>query len=224
MSINELKTLNSNLNIMEITAKEFMQYGNLLDGYDFTSLLKYAEKNFSIPTDGNKYVASVKEIEVLPVFKTIRDEIYGEMPIEGGYCAGSNSILAGLEYHQGSETIIAVTDCILLLGKRQDICNNAYEVKKAEAFFLPKGTAVELYPTTLHYTPCKVCDTGFMTIVILLEGTNEALKNGNNKAGERRALLKKNKWLLVHPSQTVKIENGAYPGLLGELIEIKING
>lgn len=33
--------------------------------------------------------------------------------------------------------------------------------------------------------------------------------------------MKKNKWLITHASMSEKIAEGNYPGLLGEVIEIK---
>lgn len=86
-------------------------------------------------------------------------------------------------------------------------------------FFQSKGSAVELYSTTLHYTPCKVSEEGFMTLVILPEGTNAPLENTSNK---NILLTKKNKFFMTHPSQKAKVESGNHPGLIGELIKIKL--
>ena len=84
-----------------------------------------------------------------------------------GVVTGKNKVLNGLEYHQCSETIIAVTDYILALGKRQDMVGNDYDIEKCELFYIPKGTVVELYATTLHYTPITVKNS-FKSICFLL--------------------------------------------------------
>lgn len=221
MTIDELKRLNNHIAIINLEDLRFNQYGKVLRGYDFTEILKYAEENISIPAKENCYVPSVKELEVFQVANIIRDEIYGDMPIEVGSCAGQNTALTGLEYHQGSEVVIAATDCILILGRLQDIKDNTYDGKKAEAFFQPKGTAVELYSTTLHYSPCRVSEEGFMTMVILPAGTNFPLES-TNYTRRNILLTKKNKFLMVHNTQKAKIESGVHPGLTGELIEIKL--
>ena len=106
------------------------------------------------------------------------------MPIEIGYCNGQNSTLNGLEYHIGSEINVAVTDLVLMLGKLQDVDNYQYKTEDVEIFFVKKGTALQLYETTLHFSPSKTDLKGFKCIVILPRGTNEPLKNG--KPGKRR--------------------------------------
>ena len=61
-------------------------------------------------------------------------------------------MLNALEYHRSSEANVAVTDIILLLGQQSDITEDfTYDTAQLEAFFIPAGTAVELYATTLHY-------------------------------------------------------------------------
>ena len=63
-------------------------------------------------------------------------------------------MLNALEYHRSSEANVAATDVILLLGQQSDITDDfKYDTAQLEAFFVPAGTAVELYATTLHYTP-----------------------------------------------------------------------
>lgn len=213
--------MNEHIAIMDITDIEFNPYGKLLTGYNLTQIIKYAKNHIQIPAEGNRYIPSVEELEAFPVAQVIRNEVYGELPIEVGYCAGQNTKLTGLEYHQGSEVVIAATDCIHIVGKLQDIKNDTYDSSNVKAFFQPKGTAVELYSTTLHYAPCRVSDEGYLTIVILPEGTNLPLENAGSSSGKNVLLTKKNKFLMVHSSQKAKIDSGVHPGLIGELIEIK---
>lgn len=222
MTIDEIRALNGNYKIFSVTDPEFRAYGKVVEGLNFSSMVDFAEKNLEIPKDGNKYVASVKELEAFPVMKEVEYDIYGEMPIEAGFCTGQNTALTGYERHQGSEVNVAVTDCILILGKQQDMDGQTFDGAKSEIFYVPKNTAVELYATTLHYSPCKVCNDGFMVIVILLEGTNSAFAADHKPAGTNKLLTKKNKFLIVHPSQTAKIQAGTLPGLKGDMIDIKV--
>ena len=67
------------------------------------------------------YVASVPELEALPVFDELVERTYGEMPVQIGYCNGKNKLLNALEYHRSSEIDVAVSDLVLMLGKRADI-------------------------------------------------------------------------------------------------------
>lgn len=84
---------------------------------------------------------------------------------------------------------------------------------------MEKGTAIEMYQTTLHLSPCRVSDIGFKDVVILPRGTNTPLNNGGADEaaiGEERLLLQKNKWVIAHHDREPLIKQGAYPGLLGE--------
>lgn len=217
MNLELIRNLNKDLKISSVEELEFNQYGKILNEFDFFDLIKYAEENIEIPKQGNLYSASVEEIENFQVIKKIKKCIYGTLEIEAGGCTGQNTELTGVEYHQGSEVTIAVTDCILIIGKLQDMEGNTYDSSKAEIFYLKKGQAIELYGTTIHYTPCKVNEDGFMTIVVLLRGTNSPIEKT-----ECKILTKKNKYFITHSSQTEKIKGGAYPGLLGDVIEIKL--
>lgn len=217
MSLETIKKLNKDLKIRAVEDLEFSQYGKVLSGFDFSELIKYAQENIEIPKKGNSYSASSEKIEQFEVINKIKDCVYGTLEIEAGECTGQNFGLTGVEYHQGSEVTIAVTDCILIIGKLQDMEENTYDSRKAEVFYLEKGQAIELYGTTLHYTPCKVNEDGFMTIVVLLRGTNSPIEK--TTCG---ILTKKNKYFITHLSQTEKVKSGAYPGLIGEIIEIKL--
>ncbi|MFL2138981.1 DUF4867 family protein [Desemzia sp. FAM 23991] len=218
MNFEEIKKKNSDKKIENSTSENFTKYGKILS-YDATEIIRFSEKNISIPEEGNIYVPSNKELESFDLVQKIGKDVFGNLAIEAGECAGQNTQLTGVEHHQGSEVTIAVTDVVLVLGLLQDMVGDKYDSTKTEIFFFKKGSVIELYGTTLHYSPCKVMATGFMTVVLLLEGTNKLLLNGfqtNNKQ-----LVKQNKFLIVHPSQVEKIDNGTIPGLMGDLIEIK---
>ncbi|MCL4482911.1 MAG: DUF4867 family protein [Bacteroidetes bacterium] len=222
MNLKELAGLNDRILIREVHDRSFAPYGKVITGYDFSDLTDYLEKETGVPDQGNIYKASVPELEQFPVKQSVADQFYGEMPIEIGYCNGRNSTLNGLEYHLGSEINIAVTDMVLMLGKLQNLKDNTYRSDEVEAFFVPKDTAIQLYETTLHFSPCKTDPGGFKCIVILPRGTNEPLKNDNAKHGEK-LLFARNKWLLAHPDRKPLIEKGAWPGIIGENLEIKIS-
>jgi hypothetical protein len=222
MDLTALIRLNSHLTLKEVDDPSFRTYGNIVTGYDFSGLLDYMERETLIPAEGNVYKASVPELEQVNVKERLEKGFYGEMPIQIGYCNGRNSTLNGLEYHLGSEIDIAVTDLVLLLGRLQDVTDGRYSSEKAVAFFVPKGTALQLYETTLHFSPCKTSPEGFGCIVILPRGTNEPLENDKVAYGDKY-LFARNKWLLAHPDRKPLIEKGAWPGIIGENIEIKIN-
>ncbi|MEA3322427.1 MAG: DUF4867 family protein [Bacillota bacterium] len=215
-----LRALNTNLSIFNIDDKEFLPFGRIVEEYDFTSYLNYMNET-DIPKEGNVYMASIPEMEQRAPSGLIKEYFYGGMDIQVGYCNGVNSTLNGLEYHKSSEINVAGTDMVLLLGQVQDIVGNSFKSKNVTGFFVPKGKAVELYATTLHFAPCKLQDEGFKAVVILPKGTNEPLNEDLvRKSKEDQLLFMKNKWLLAHPDREVLMDKGAHPGIDGENIEL----
>lgn len=221
--LNKLNQLN-NLEILSCSSKEFERYGKVIYGYDFNELVQYAEKNTNIPPSGNIYVGSVDEMEgIFPLFSSLKNNFYGGMDVQIGYCNGNNSFLNGLEYHKSSEINVAVTDMVLLLAKTTEIENDVLNSSLVKAFFIPRGTAVELYQTTMHFAPCKVTEHGFKCIVILPKETNTEISLNEKEilTNEDRYLFKRNKWLLVHGDKQDLITKGAFHGISGENLEIK---
>ncbi len=212
--------LNPHIQIHHVSDASFIPYGRIIEGYEFDQL-DVLMKDTPIPKNGNVYIASHKALENTPVFDLVSSNLFGGQPIQIGYCNGVNSFLNGLEYHKSSEVNIAMTNLVLLLGRVQEIVNNRYDIRNIEGFFIPKGTAIEVYGTTLHYGPCKVNNLGFKCVVILPKGTNAPLESNIHKVTKEDELLfMQNKWLLVHPDRVDSIRNGAIPGIRGENIEL----
>lgn len=205
------------MKIQKVTEESFRKYGKILEGYDFSELLKEMEHT-ECPEDAVIYVPSEEGLEALPAAKALEDRAYGGLPIQIGYCNGANHKLNAVEYHRSSEVDIAVNDLILLLGSQQDIeADFSYDTEKIEAFLLPAGVGVELYATTLHYAPCSVGEASFRCVIVLPKGTNEELRYECVEVGEHRLLTAKNKWLIAH--EEAKIE-GAFCGLKGENVAV----
>ncbi|MDY2628852.1 MAG: DUF4867 family protein [Lachnospiraceae bacterium] len=204
------------MNIQKVTDSSFRKYGKVLSDYSMPQLLKEMEHT-PLPKDVI-YVPSVEAMEMLPEAESFRNRAFGGLPIQIGYCNGDNRKLNAVEYHRSSEIDIAVTDLILLLGAQQDIeADFTYDTSLVEAFFVPAGTAVELYATTLHYAPCTAVPGGFRCVVILPAGTNTELDFPAGKAGEDRLITARNKWLIAHEEAGIE---GAFCGLRGENPEV----
>ncbi|HIX84253.1 MAG TPA: DUF4867 family protein [Candidatus Megamonas gallistercoris] len=199
-----------------VTDKEFKQYGRVLDidTADFVQAMLAKEPI----KEGVVYEPSDEVLEKLPLYKQMQDEVFGGMEVEFGFCSGYNNKLNAVEYHRSSEIDIAATDLVLMLGRQQDIdySNNTYETKNVELFFVPKGTAVELYATTLHYAPCRENNEEFRCGVVLPKGTNLPLKvKPVENKGENQLLFAANKWLIGH-AESGADKDGGFIGLVGE--------
>ena len=212
----------NDVTVYSVRDKEFESYGRVIEGYDFSEMTAYMKEHTSIPENGNIYVASDKQLESFALFETVQNEIYGQMPIQIGYCNGRNTTYNGFEYHKGSEINVAVSDFCLVLGHTWQIKNNRFYVGEEKVFFVPQGTVIEIFQTTLHLSPCTVKDEGFRDIVILPRGTNTPLmQKPEAPRGENALLLQKNKWVIAHPEREPLIKQGAFAGLVGENKEIK---
>lgn len=218
--LDQLKKLNDRP-VYAITDEHFRSYGKVITEYDFSPLISYMETYTEIPETGNVYFPSIEEMEKTAVYQELRDNLYGGMDIQIGYCNGVNSTMNGFEYHRGCEVNIAVTDQAFFLGHTWDLQDNAYEENKAEIFYAKRGQAMVMYETTLHLSPCKVHENGFKTVVILLRGTNTPLNQPvTTKEKEDNILLMKNKWIIAHKDREPLISRGAYPGLKGENVKL----
>lgn len=212
------------MKIYSVTDKEFKEYGRVVDNVDFSELVE-AMKSTPCPDDV-VYVAGDEKLEALKCAKAISDVVYGEMPIQIGYCNGHNSLLNALEYHRDSEINVAATDAILMLGLMREVESDfTYDTANVKAFLVPAGTAVEVYATTLHYAPCGVDGNGFQVSIILPKGTNLSLTtehaklNADGTAPSEDALITAvNKWLIGHAEGG--LDAGSFLGLKGKNLNI----
>ena len=209
------------LKIQKVTDEAFATYGRIVTGYDTKELLDVLVKTTPAPADAVVYVPSDAGLEATPAKKDFTLNSYGRMPIQIGYCNGTNTKLNCLEYHRDSEIDIAAEDCILLLARQQDCMGKMLDTSKVEAFFCPAGTGVELYATTLHYAPCSAKKGDhFRVVIILPKGTNLEKPAITVKNDDDARLFAANKWLIAHPEAS-EAGQGAVIGLTGENIDIK---
>lgn len=207
--------------VLSVFDPAFAPYGRVLEGCDFSRADEYMLKKTDIPESGNIYVPSVPELEESELKSDIENTLYGSMPVQIGFCNGRNTTYNGFEYHKCSEINYAVTPFMLVLGHVWDIRDNTYDIRSAQVFFVLAGTAIEMYQTTLHLSPCRVCDEGFKDIVILSRGTNTPLEYKKTNADpESVLLLQRNKWVIAHPEREPLIKQGAHPGVIGENKEL----
>ena len=205
------------MKILSITDPAFRKYGRVVRGIDFTGLVDKINEITPLP-EGVAYEPSIAELEALPVAEEIQNKLYGELPIQIGYCNGHNALLNALEYHRSSEINVAATDAVLMVGCQQDITDDfTYDTAKVEAFLVPAGTAVEVYATTLHYAPCNPDNKGFKVGIILPKGTNYPLQK-DHADYEDALITATNKWLIGHAQGGLLPD--AHIGLIGKNLNI----
>lgn len=205
------------MQVKSVTDSAFRKYGRVLK-LETPDLLERLAKT-PLPQDV-VYVASSPELEACAEFETIRDSVFGGMPIQIGYCNGNNHKLNAVEYHRDSEINIPLEGAIFILGSEQDIEDDfTYDTSKMEAFEAPAGAVLEFYGTTLHYAPCNAIEKGFQVVVVLPKGTNTDAPVLSGKLPEDKLMTAKNKWLIAHEESGLGAD-GAHVGLKGENLTV----
>lgn len=208
------------MKIESVFDASFRQYGKVVEGLHLDELLAALSKTEKT-TDGVIYVPGDDSLENTPAKKELEDNVYGGMPIQIGFCNGTNTKLNCVEYHRDSEINIPCEDMILLLGKQTDITPDYHlDTATIRAFLVPARTVVEVYATTLHYAPCEAKKgAGFRVAVVLPKGTNTDKPEIAALHAEDPLLRARNKWLIGHGDAS-EAGDGAFVGLDGVNIDI----
>jgi hypothetical protein len=218
--LKKIRDANKGIQIDEVSEKSFERYGKIHKDIDLESAVEYVRENVLLQKNKVTYVASCAALEENEKHTScLSQKVYGDMPVQIGLCYGYNSKLNGLEYHKGSEVIVAITDIILLVAHFRKLNFHdriTIDSSDVSAFYVEAGTTVELYAGTLHFAPVQVTEEGFKTMIVLPRGTNLKLSSDIGNTGENRLLAAVNKWLITHPELQV-----GYTGITGENIIIK---
>ena len=212
------------MKIKSVFTSSFAKYGKVLQGYDVKALLEKLDATTDKPANAVIYTPSDPALEAISGadFST---NAYGGMPIEIGYCNGNNTKLNCLEWHRGSEINIPSNDIVLLLAPLSSVKKGKLNTNAVEAFYVPKGTVVQVYETTLHYAPCnavkngEVSKEGFRVIIVLQKDTNTEKPAIKEIDFEDKLLWARNKWLIAHP-ETSEAKAGAFVGLIGPNLDL----
>ena len=218
--IKTLRQKNPELRLYSVLDPEFRRYGRVLNAE--TGELAAAMAAMEIPEEGNCYKASVPALEAVPLMKSLRRTVFGEMEIQAGYCNGHGYKLNAMEYHKCCEINFSTTGLVLLLALPEQLDDGRLDSADAVGFYLPAGVLVEIFPLVMHFAPCRISESGFNCLVVLEKGTNEVLPVVDTSAsGEEKLLWMRNKWMTCHPDSPQK-EKGAFVGISGENIALAI--
>ena len=202
------------MKIYSVRDEEFSCFGKVIDN-PFYEELKAAAEEIEVPSEGCSYLASVPAFETEERMKHYR-EYFGDMDVQLGYCWGRNDKLNALEWHKSIEIHCAIEDMVLLLGDIRLMKENKFDSANVKAFEVKAGESVEIYPTTLHFTPAAADGKVFKNVVILPKGTNTPLAI----SPADKKLVAKNKWLICHPDCKKQVDMGRVVGITGKNITL----
>lgn len=220
--IEKLRSLNPELSIYSVFDAEFSPYGRVLS-VPCADALSAALSDSPIPESGNHYEASFEPLERTEALEYIRT-VFGGMDVQAGYCNGRGYTLNALEYHKCSEVNYSTTGLVLLLARQSDMHDGHLSSDSVKGFYLPPDTAIEIYPTVLHFAPCRISDEGFSCLVVLEKGVNSPLALTHECLNpEDKLLWMRGKWLTCHPDSP-QAKAGAFCGISGKNIKLNIGG
>ena len=210
------------MKIYSVNDPEFKPYGRVVTGLESAKAEILAALATTPLPEATDYVAEEPVLQKLPAMVEVSEHLFGGMPVQLGWCNGHNTRLNCLEYHRASEFNLGARDFILLVAHRWEIEDGKLDTACVKAFRVPAGKVVEVFNTTLHYTPCMVDDGGFQVMVALPAGTNgprpEAAAD-MPAAGDSYCYWKADKWVLCH-ADSPKAAEGGYVGLVGKNLDI----
>ncbi len=211
-----LRSRNPDFPIYDIHAPEFSELGNVIATLDTDEIVAVGN-TIKQPNEGSLYIPSEPKLEALSVADEIRDRFFGTLPVQIGYCHGHSNFLNAAEWHASNEVNVAVTPLVLFLGSRRKLDNGRLEARDMKAFYVPAGTALEIYSSTLHFCPCEVAAEGFGCVVALPQGTNTPL----DAPTADPLLFRRNKWIVAHDQNEALLARGVLAGIGGINYEIK---
>ena len=225
-SLGRLRAANPGLSLASAGDPSFAEFGRLIDGLPVGALVEWMKARVPIGPEV-AYQRSVGDLEDLPgpSGKTwgqwASRSMYGGAPAQVGWVAGRNARLNAFEYHKASECLVAATPLLLLLGRMADLENfTRFDSAKVRGYFVSAGRAIELYATSLHFSPAMTEPGGFCAAIILPLGTNAPLEGIDSGLGGEDGLLRaQRKWLLACPD-TKPARGGARVGM--ENIELRL--
>ncbi len=219
--LDALRQQNPNFIIQSVHDSSFLRYGRILPSQHYRELFDYLEKKTDIPSSGNTYIAHDPRMESLVSSHHACSHVFGGLRLEYGYVNGQNKLLNALEYHKSSEINLALSPLVLILARVEDMKKNTIRTDQVEIYYIPAKTAIEIYPFTLHFSPCKVVSSGFKCGVILPYGTNmDFITLEEAQSAEDDILFKTNKWIVIHDEHQKFKDLGAKVGIIGQNIEI----
>ena len=214
--LEELRALNPQIHIYSVEDPEFLRYGRVIDE-DTTEMCEMVKKSVEMPETGGRYLAALEPIDTMDKAEEYRRKYVAQMDEQWGLVWGKNSTMNALEWHTCNEFNIGVTDLVLILAKRCDMVNNTLDSSLVKAFYVPEGVMIEVYSDTMHFTPCRAGEEGFMSVVGLQRGTTLPLDEDPEKSP---LMMSRNKWMICHEESEVQRARGAVPGIYGVNWEI----
>jgi hypothetical protein len=218
--LEKLQEANPDKKILNIQDPEFATYGTVHPHIQVPKMREYVYGKDMMPEE--VYVACEEDLMQMDESVYFTQFAYGETACQIGYYTGFGTTLNALEYHKCSEVLVEFEPVVLILGHIWDIRDGKVDTSDLKLFYVPAGTCVELYATTLHFAPCMATPAGVRQVVCQTATTNTDLHHPElmTDEGENKFLYQRNKWVLIHPEAAASFEANAVQGITGENLAV----
>jgi hypothetical protein len=223
--LSKLNELNPDLDILPVEDKGFLRYGRVCQSCRCERLLQAMDGEMSA-VDG-----PLRRGEEIPAGRPCSEdvsfvarEVFGDTEgLRTVSVYGRNARITALEYHKCAEAIVAGTDLLLLLGLVCEISwpGGSFDLSCTRAFFVQRGTVLEIAPWCLHAAPVHVrAGVGLRYTEILPRGAREPVPPSGERGGERNLQVGRNTYLLAHPDDAAMGQARRHSGLVGRALDI----
>lgn len=217
--LEKLRMNNPGLDILALDAPGFRQYGMVHPEIRAPRMKEYVLAHK--PEGGEIYVPCEQALMKMEESRVIAESLFGQTACQIGYFHGRDTKLNAVEYHKCSEVLILFEPAVLILGSVWDIEDGHVDSSRMKLFYVPADTCVELYATTLHYSPLMATGRGVCQVVAQSAGTNTPLQTEKAiRISTDKYLLQRNKWVLAHKEYAACLGSGACEGILGTNITL----
>ena len=217
--LEKLREKNSALEILPVESSEFEVYGMVHPEVVIPGMKEFVQTHR--PDKEELYIPCEEKLMNMEESRFFKENLFGQVDCQIGYYYGRGTKLNAVEYHKCSEVLVLFEPAVLVLGSVWDIKDYKLDSSVMKLFYVPADTCVELYATTLHFSPLMVKQKGISQVVVQAAGTNTPLLTERTKRLRTdQYLLERNKWVLAHKEYVKTLGEGAYEGIIGENIAL----
>lgn len=217
--LESLREKNPALEILPLESSEFRVYGMVHPEVTVPEMKEFVKAHK--PECEELYIPCEKSLMEMEESRVFKENLFGQMDCQIGYYYGRGTKLNAVEYHKCSEVLVLFEPAVLVLGSVWDIEDGRLDSSRMKLFYVPADTCVELYATTLHFSPLMATQGGVSQIVVQASGTNTPLLvDRKDRITTDKYLLERNKWVLAHAEYMCELSENAYEGIIGDNITL----
>ena len=218
--LEKLREKNPSLDILPVEAPEFGVYGMVHEGVAVPQMKAFVQAHGTQDAE-ELYIPCEDKLMEMEESRVFKENLFGQVNCQIGYYHGRAVKLNAVEYHKCSEVLVLFEPAVLVLGSVWEIKNHKLDSSVMKLFYVPADTCVELYATTLHFSPLMATGRGVSQVVAQAAGTNTPLVTKREERIQTdRYLLERTKWVLAHGEYVKSLGEGAYEGIIGDNITL----